>query len=85
MSERSEGQLRLVPVFGLFLFFQWLGMCKCQSTHLDAKRTEPQRVLLHQGPLQDAVDNTQQDDMTKPLVDYYIFTSHNTYLEGDQV
>lgn len=44
-----------------------------------------EHIVEHTVPVVGAVDHETMDDMSRPLAQYYVYTSHNTYLEGPQV
>ncbi len=40
---------------------------------------------LYSSELNNAIDFSKEDSMDYPMTDYFIYSSHNTYLKGDQV
>ena len=41
--------------------------------------------FLYNSELNNALDFSREDSMDHPMTDYYIYSSHNTYLKGDQI
>jgi phosphatidylinositol phospholipase C delta len=40
---------------------------------------------LYSSELNNALDFSKEDSMDYPMTDYFIYSSHNTYLKGDQI
>ncbi|KAH9224194.1 PLC-like phosphodiesterase [Leptodontidium sp. 2 PMI_412] len=83
-----DGLRGVEPTLSKAKFEEWLATVQEQSVvELDAEEYKFEQFLeaVYYNRGFEAISEVKEKDMTKPLSNYYISSSHNTYLSGNQL